>query len=52
MGDKLWVFRTKLKMVWAILRGRSVMYRYKVTRDGIGAKTMGAWSVENYIDYT
>jgi hypothetical protein len=36
-------------MAWAILRGRSVMYRMTVSSEGIGAKTLGAFIVENYV---
>lgn len=41
---------TRAKMAWAVLRGRSVMYRMTVDGDrGLGPKTLGAFMVDNYI---
>lgn len=39
--------RTRLQMAWAVLRGRSVMYRWHGTANGMIPKTLGAISVEN-----
>ena len=34
-------------MAWAVLRGRSVMYRWHATSTGMIPKTLGAMAVEN-----
>jgi len=39
--------RTRLRMAWAVLRGRSVMYRWHSTSTGMIPKTLGAIAVEN-----
>ena len=39
--------KTRVRMAWAVLRGRSVMYRWHATSEGMIPKTRGAFSIEN-----
>ncbi len=41
----------RLGMIWALLRGRSVMYRMHVTPTAIRCLTPRAYVVENHVEF-